>query len=140
MSTRRSEAGSGYTLIELLVAMMVLAMALVVLMRIFSTGLTAIGTSEGYVDALQLAESRLAAAGVVEPLRPGSQSGEEGDYRWTELVESYEPEDSSDALTRVDDWPVPAYLVTVTVAWQGAAGERSVDLSTLKLQLPERRR
>jgi len=59
---------SGYTLIEVLVAFMILALALTVLLRIFSGGLRNVSVSSDYAIATLIAESRLAGAGIDVPL------------------------------------------------------------------------
>ena len=122
---------SGYTLIEVLVAFMILALALTVLMRIFSGGLRNVSVSSDYAIATLIAESRLAAAGIDVPLRPGETSGTEGErFEWTVSVQDYQP------------WPgylsaakgVDAYRVTVTVEWPHGDNTRSVGLSTVRLR------
>ena len=122
---------SGYTLIEVLVAFMILALALTVLMRIFSGGLRNVSVSSDYATATLIAESRLAAAGIDDPLRPGETSGTEGDrFTWTVSVQDYQP------------WPgyrsaakgVDAYLVTVNVEWPNGDNTRRVGFSTVRLQ------
>ena len=122
---------SGYTLIEVLVAFMILALALAVLMRIFSGGLRNVSVSSDYATATLIAESRLAAAGIDGLLAPGETSGTEGDrFEWTVSVQDYEP------------WPgyrpaakgVDAYRVTVTVEWPHGDNTRSIGLSTVRLR------
>lgn len=124
---------SGYTLIEVLVAFMILALALTVLMRVFSGGLRNVSVSSDYATATLIAESRLAATGIDVPLTPGETSGTEGErFEWTVSVQDYEP------------WPgyrsavqgVDAYHVTVTVEWPHRDRVRSVGLSTVRLQIP----
>ena len=61
----------GYTLIEVLIAMMILALSLTVIFRIFSGGLRNIGIASDYSHAVMVAESVLAATGVTEALEPG---------------------------------------------------------------------
>jgi general secretion pathway protein I len=121
---------SGYTLIEVLVAFMILALALTVLMRIFSGGLRNVSVSSDYAMATLIAESRLAAAGIDTPLKPGETAGTEGErFQWTVSVQDYEP------------WPgyrsaakdVDAYHVTVTVEWPHGDNTRRVGLSTVRL-------
>jgi general secretion pathway protein I len=121
---------SGYTLIEVLVAFMILALALTVLLRIFSGGLRNVSVSSDYAAATLIAESRLAAAGIDIPLRPGETSGTEGErFEWTVSVKGYQP------------WPgyrsaasgVDAYRVTVTVEWPHGDNTRRVGLSTIRL-------
>jgi general secretion pathway protein I len=131
-SDRRQLAGrqSGYTLIEVLVAFMILALALTVLLRFFSGGLRNESVSSDYAVATLIAESRLAAAGIDIPLRPGETSGTEGErFEWTVSVQDYQP------------WPgyrsaakgVDAYRVTVTVEWPHGDNTRRVGLSTVRL-------
>jgi len=122
---------SGYTLIEVLVAFMILALALTVLLRIFSGGLRNVSVSSDYAIATLIAESRLAAAGIDVPLRPGETSGTEGErFEWTVSVQDYQPwPDYRSAAKGLD-----AYRVTVTVEWPHGDNTRSVGLSTVRLR------
>ena len=61
----------GYTLVEVLVAFVILAMALSVLLRIFSGGVRNVGVSSDYAKAVLIAESRLATAGIEQRLPEG---------------------------------------------------------------------
>ena len=81
LARRRSR---GYTLIEVLVAFVILAMALTVLLRIFSGGVRNVAVSSDYAKAVLIAESRLATAGIDDTLAPGETDGiENGRFRWT---------------------------------------------------------
>ena len=122
---------SGYTLIEVLVAFMILALALTVLLRIFSGGLRNVSVSSDYATATLIAESRLASAGIDVPLRPGETSGTEGErFEWTVSVQDYQPWPGYRSAARGLD----AYRVTVTVAWPHGDNTRSVGLSTVRLR------
>ena len=110
---------------------MILALALTVLLRIFSGGLRNVSVSSDYATATLIAESRLAAAGIDVPLSPGETSGTEGErFDWTVSVQDYQP------------WPgyhsaakgVDAFRVTVTVEWPNGNNTRSVGLSTVRLR------
>lgn len=121
---------TGYTLIEVLVAFMILALALTVLMRIFSGGLRNVSVSSDYAMATLIAESRLAAAGIDVPLRPGETSGTEGErFQWTLNVQDYQPRPGYRSAAQ----GVDAYRVTVTVEWPNGDNTRSVGLSTVRL-------
>ena len=121
---------SGYTLIEVLVAFMILALALTVLMRIFSGGLRNVSVSSDYAVATLIAESRLAAAGIDVPLAPGEMSGTEGErFEWTVSVQDYQPWPGYRSATK----GVDAYRVTVTVEWPHGDNTRRVGLSTVRL-------
>jgi general secretion pathway protein I len=120
----------GYTLIEVLIAMMILALSLTVIFRIFSGGLRNIGIASDYSHAVMVAESVLAATGVTEALEPGETSGRLFDkYLWVRSVTPYQPNDEPAS----DDPPVSAYRVSVTVEWSVKGVTRSFDLSTLRL-------
>lgn len=88
----RSRGGQrGFSLLEVLVAFAILAITLGVIMRIFSMGLRNVTVGEDYTRAILLAQSKLAALGVEEPLQPGEQTGafDEG-YRWHVMVQPYD--------------------------------------------------
>ncbi len=121
---------SGYTLIEVLIAMMILALALTVIFRIFSGGLRNIGVAADYSRAVTVAESVLAATSVTEILQPGETSGRLFEkYSWVRTVSPYRPESEPTAANP----SVEAFHVLVTVEWRGRNKTRSIDLSTLQL-------
>jgi general secretion pathway protein I len=125
---------SGYTLVEVLVAFVILALALTVLLRIFSGGLRNVSVSSDYATATLIAESRLAATGIDVPLRPGETSGTEGErFEWTVSVQDYQPWPGYRSATK----GVDAYRVTVTVEWPNGDNTRSVGLSTVRLRTAE---
>lgn len=119
----------GYTLIEVLVAMMLLALVLTVLMSTFSSSLRNVDTAQTYSRAILLAESRLAAQGVTEPLRTGESVGEEGGLAWQVRVEEF----PVDGIFPDDDLLPDAYVVEVSVTWNATGRDRHVTLASMKL-------
>lgn len=120
----------GYTLVEVLVAFLILAMSLTVLLRIFSGGLRSVSVSSDYAEAVMIAETQLAAAGLDERLVAGETSGVAGEqFQWTRVVEEYEPFPEYVPAAR----NVSGYHVTVTVTWPNGDRQRSIDLGTVKL-------
>lgn len=120
----------GYTLVEVLVAFMIMALALTVLLRIFSNGVRSVAVSSDYAKAVLIGESRLATAGIDELLAPGETSGVDGkEFYWTRRVVDYQPAVSYSTYVK----GTRAYYVTVTVTWPNGDKERSIDLSTVKL-------
>jgi general secretion pathway protein I len=89
----------GFSLLEVLVAFAIMALALGALMQVFSTGLRTVTLGDEYTRAVLLAESKLAAMGVEEPLQEGEQSGTfDEHYRWRTVTRAYtEPEAPGDA-------------------------------------------
>jgi len=126
----------GFSLIEILVAFMILAMSLTVIYRIFSGGLRNVALSEDYARAVLVAESQLAAIGISEPLVRGVSSGEWGErFRWQRVVEQYQPWEQDKELST----QLLAYSVTVNVDWEHAGRSRQVSLSSVRLKPVEQK-
>lgn len=127
-------ACQGFSLLEVLVAFVILALTLGVFMRIFSGGLGNIGAAENYSQAITIAESRLAAIGIETPLAEGESSGvEDRGYAWRSQVKKYGgglPVEQG-ALP-----PIELFQVDVTVSWGDTASPRSLRLSTLRAARP----
>jgi len=125
----------GFTLIEVLVAFMILTLSLTVIFRILSGGLRNIALSEDYARAVLVAESRLSTIGVSEPLESGVTSGEwDARFHWERVVENYHPWEEDKALTT----PLLAYRVTVNVDWEHAGHVRQITLRSVRLKKAER--
>ena len=120
----------GFTLIEVLVAFIILAVALGVLMQVFSTGLRNARVAENYTTATLYAESMLAAVGIEEPLAAGETSGDFDDrFRWRLDVQPYAISDVGDEAAVAGR----AFQVVVTVSWGDEDNPRDVTLTTLRL-------
>lgn len=121
----------GFSLLEVLVAFIILSLALGVLMRIFSGGLGNIGAAEHYSRAVAIAESQLAAAGVESPLSEGEYSGEtENAYAWRTSIQR---DDAATPLLEGVVPPLDLYRVEVSVSWDHtAATPRTLRLVTLR--------
>ncbi len=117
----------GFTLLEILVAVTILAVALVALMRAFATGLMGIGLAEARVIAVAHARAKLEEVGSVIALEPGELDGEWDDgYRWHVSIDPYELELGEAGAGAA----LAPYTVEVTVSWDDA---RDVTLTTLRL-------
>ena len=126
--TRRAD--SGFTLLEIIVAVAILAVSLAALLQVFSSGLKGARVAQHHTIATLLAESKLATIGVEAPLEEAETSGEyDDDYGLRAAVRRYQ-EPGPDAAA---ESPVVAYEVVVTVSWEETGGVRSVSLSTLRL-------
>lgn len=120
----------GMTLIEVLVAFVVLSLTMAVILQIFSGGMRNARMAESYSRAVFLAESRLAAAGVEHPLAAGEYSGQSGpELRWQVLVTPVDDGGASDRQMM----PARLYQVRTRVGWGDDGGERQVELVSLRL-------
>ena len=128
----RRRAG-GFTLIEVVVAFLLLSVVLVTVFEIISRGLSRDGELDDYGQALVIAQARLAAVGVEAPLAEGVTVGnsDDGHFRWS-LSVARSPE--SGDPNRPIQGGYQLYQVESRVNWNSSAGpERSIALSTLQL-------
>jgi general secretion pathway protein I len=133
MSTRRAQ--TGFTLLEVVVAFVLLAVILVTVFQIFSSGLARASDLDERSRALVLAQSRIAVVGLEQKIEGPSQSRGESDdrkYRWTLTVEPYdEPTEQGQPQPMSS---LQLYRVESTVAWEGVDGRaRDLRLTTLTL-------
>ena len=132
--TDHSRRARGFSLLEVLVAFSILAIALGVLLQIFATALRSSKLGADYTEAVLWAESLLAGVDL-ETASSGEESGETGGrYQWTRRIEPYFP-----AHLDPEKLPLEAYRVTVSVLWQEAAKRRAVSLISLRLRPRPRR-
>jgi general secretion pathway protein I len=131
MSADRTD--NGFTLLEVVVALAIAGLALVGLFQAGSGGLLAVDTAARTQEAVQRAQSHLAAIGRDAGLVAGEFSEDDGGgYRWKLRVQpltarqALAPDGISSATTTLFD-------VQVMISWPGRGGDRSVVLKTLRL-------
>lgn len=127
----------GYTLLEVVVAFSILAVALTVLLGALSGGTRQVRWSADAGRAALLAQSLLDQTGVGEVLQPGRSAGdfEDGRYRWSLEVEPYV--DRSRPPSPVVDASGPRLLrMQLTVTWGEGGPRERLQLSTLRLVQP----
>ena len=126
--TRRA---AGFTLIEVVVAFVILAAILGVSFRIFSTGIARAGLLEERSRALAIAQSQLGTAGVEQTLREGQTRGESEDrvYQWTTTVTKT---DEGVPAGQAAPSPYSLYRIDVVVTWTGTDNRQyALPLSTM---------
>lgn len=133
-SQYRTNAQSGFTLLEVIVALICAALILGTVLRIFSLGLRTADSAEKRALAAMLAQSVMTEITVSEPLSPREGFGAlRNGFRFSYRIASYE---DTDMLQRSEDHPQEFQLFKVDVAvnW-GAEGssQGTVTLTTLRL-------
>ena len=131
----------GFSLLEILVAFAIMAVALTIILRIFGSGVNAAVVSEEYTLAVQIAESLMARIGVETPLQSGEFTGTEADkYDWFIRITPVAgpPAQSSRFPSQTQQQPAEPSLflmaVKVRVSWGEALDkQRSLELNSLKL-------
>jgi len=126
----RKAGCAGFSLVEVVVAFAVAALALGVLYQIFSSAARQAILVQHYGRALAVADARLTEAGIAEQLASSAQAGETDDrFRWRRTVEPYLPGEELAPASAV----LSPYRVTVEVRWSHDGGERAIALSTVRL-------
>lgn len=129
---KQSAEPAGFTLIEVLVALVLLSTAVVAILQLFGGGLRLARASGDHVEATLLASAKLSEA-LLESVEEGAAEGTDGAYRWTRRV-TLEP-----ALLPFDPNPpepvnVRLARVSVEVRW---GTNRRVELVTLRAWNPK---
>lgn len=128
MTMRAPVKQAGFSLLEVLVAFVILALSLGVILQIVSSGLRSASLAEDYAMASAHAASKLAELNLEKPERLENEQGEfESGKRWRVEVEEFPLEDE-------DEWrsPLVLYLVRVSVSWGAGREARTFELETLR--------
>jgi prepilin-type N-terminal cleavage/methylation domain-containing protein len=131
-----AKAGSrqyGFTLLEVLVALVVTGLAVGAAFHLFGTAFKGQAHAERATSAILFAQSKLAETGAASLLAEGRRSGRTADgLRWQTEVTPY----SDVARPLPDGLQVLAFVVTVTVSWDG----RGDGITLRGMRLRPRRR
>ena len=126
--TRRRAREEGFTLLEVLVALVVLSTAVVAILQLFGGGLRLARTAGDHADAALLASAKLADL-EPGPLVEGTTDGTDGPFHWTRRVTlapallPVEPESVEAGRLRVA-------RVSVEVRW---GQRRRFEIATLRV-------
>jgi len=123
----------GFTLLETLIAFIIVAISLATMMRAAGFGITAAHESGRYQDALSRARSHLAALAEGVDALVGVKDGDDGDgYHWRLDVRPFTLPPSNGSG---DQPKTPTlYAVTVTISWnEGGKNDRAVQLASTRL-------
>ena len=134
---RMMKASRGFSLLEVLVAFVILSLVATALFKLYSGALNNIGAAGDYSRAALVAESVLAEAASVQPLREGATTGQADDGRiaWSARVEPYVPKDVAPDIEQASEsMPNRLMRVAVDVRFPSpAGGERTLSLATVRL-------
>jgi general secretion pathway protein I len=132
MSGRRS----GFTLIEVVVALAILGIALTVIIELFSGGLRLARVSEEHSRATNYARMKMEEVGLQQDLGEGTEEGQFDEiFRWqvgVKKIDLLETEKSESFK------PLVEFLeVKVDVFWKSGAKERSTRIESYKTVKPK---
>ena len=133
----RGRLDAGFSVLEVLVAFVIVALVVTALFRLFGGALGNAAAADEWTRAMLVAQSRLTLAASTTPLRATSDAGSDADghLRWRTSVLPYVPSDANPDLERASEtMTTRLYRIDVDVSFQGGDGrERTVSLSTLKI-------
>lgn len=117
----------GFTLLEILVALALLAIAVTVVIQLFSANLKAIYSSEDYINATIKADSKLREVLSDDNLSERSWS-ETTDDGYTIYGDVYKT-----LKERTEDLNLDLLEIDLTVRWMVGSREKSITLRTMKV-------
>ena len=125
---RHHPVQGGFSLLEVLVAFSILALAVTTVLSLFATGLRNTDVSTDYMQALTVAEGQLAHYQSVDTMQltPGSFEGRVDGFAWQARVAPLHGAETAHHGMQL-------YRVDVTVAWGDPGRSRDLTLSTLRL-------
>lgn len=124
----------GFSLIEMLVALVILSLSLGVLYQAATSAIRNVGVAEQYSRAVMLGESLLAENTFITQ-EQFSESGEFSEFSWevqswpAPIEDGNRPPDSADGPLPVTG--IPLQTVKVWVRWPGRTAPRQIELATI---------
>lgn len=128
----------GYTLIEVIVAFAVLALALTLLLGTLSGAVKQVRWADDAGRAALHAQSLLDQTGVGEALQPGHREGgfEQDRYRWSLDVEPWRDPTAQD-VALIDPGAPQLLQLSLAVEWGEGGPRQRLQLQSLRLVTPD---
>lgn len=128
---------SGFTLIEVLVSMMVMAISLTVIMGLFSGGLRSKARANESNMAVELARTKMEEVLLKDFMETGLDAGDFGNgYLWEVEILDTSPDDSQENLKILNN--LVLYAITIQIKWK--TGEQEKKYSVTTVQAREKRK
>ncbi|MEW9624657.1 prepilin-type N-terminal cleavage/methylation domain-containing protein [Rhodanobacter geophilus] len=128
----------GFSLLEVIAAMLLLAVAFAALMKVAGGAIALSRNAAAHDEAALWARSLLDSAYVTEPVAPGHRSGRFDDrYRWTLDVTPWQPPGAQPTGTQPGAATQQLYRLDLAVQWGSAAHPQVAHFDTLRLGQPQ---
>lgn len=127
----RHNRQQGFTLIEMVAAFFIFALAFAMLIGTASDGLRKVRLARESTQAALYAQAKLDQLGVAEKLEEGGDQGQfDPTYSYELAVHKIDPPPAANGVQ--DTIPVDLYQIDLTVHWGGRGHERNARFSTLR--------
>lgn len=132
----RKDRQRGFSLLEVLVALVIAGIGFSVLVRVATEGARSTAVATRYQDGVSRARSHLDRTSA--ELSPGEREGDDGGgYRWRVWIRASGSTGKQDAAGRQlpgnDSVVVTLYATTVWITWRDSAADRVVRLDSARL-------
>jgi general secretion pathway protein I len=120
----------GFTLIEVLVAMMILSIAVVIIMQLFSSSLRSARLADDYSRAVLLARQKTEETLLRQDLEAGTSEGEIDErFRWKAYITIKNDEEDPDA----QKLPFQYAAIRIEIWWKQGQSDKMFQINTSKL-------
>ncbi len=117
----------GFTLIETLVAVAILAISLIVVLQLFSGGLKSGRVSDEYTRGIFYVREKMEEFLLSDKLEEGVSEGEfEDGYRWVAEILRLEVTEEDEKL------PFDSFGISVKVIWDTGGGDKYFEIATIR--------
>jgi len=124
-----SASNDGFTLIEILVAISILAISLVVILQLFSGGLKSSRLSDEYTRGIFHAREKMGEILLSKEVSAGETEGEFSDsFRWKCQIEPIEDVEEGE-----EKMPFNMFNIRVDIVWDAGGKEKRFQVSTIKI-------
>jgi general secretion pathway protein I len=120
------EKETGFTLLEVLVALTILSISVIFVIQLFAANLRSLSISEEYVHAAMKGEEKMSEVTLNPDLDVGAWSDVTGEgYSINGIITEVMGE-------RTEELGVRLLKIDMTIEWKGRRAEKSISLSTMK--------
>ncbi len=131
MMARRQQ--SGFTLLEVLLAFVIFALAFATVLEIVGGSVRSTIRAKDYSEAALTAQSIMELVGTEIPVIPGGYEGEFDGYRWAIDIYDYEPIDEDVRVLEIAQVEATLiYQVDLYIEWGEGNRSREASFSTVR--------
>ncbi len=131
----RRDAERGFLLIEVLIASLIAAAAIMAIMHAAMAGLMSSRVAGRYDEAVARAKSHLAALSALPLVESDRQGDESAGYHWHVRVVSAGIVHPSHGLTAIPAGAITLYRISVSISWTESGHRRAMQLDSARLGL-----